>query len=48
MMIAGDFPMAGSIGCQEVWESVNGEALRAIEAILSAEEHFKKKEVTHE
>ena len=44
MMIAADFPTAGAVGSQEVWESLNGSAMRAIEAILKARESLKKKQ----
>ena len=43
MMIAGDFPMSGGPGSQELWESLNGSTLRAIEAILDAREFFNRK-----
>ena len=41
MMIAADFPTSGAVGSQEVWESLNGNAMRAIEAILKARESLK-------
>ena len=43
MMIAGDYPMSGGPGSQEVWEALNGSALRAVEAILDARQYFNRK-----
>ena len=43
MMIAADYPMSGGPGSQEVWESLNGSTLRAVEAILDAREFFNRK-----
>ena len=38
MMLAHDYPMSGGNGSQEVWESLNGTTMRAMEAILKARE----------